>query len=56
MDLRKKPQRKKIQILISTTWHNNESVRPSENALGILNEFFMFSPPPPFFLPKIRTY
>lgn len=41
------------QSLISTTWHNNESVRHSENSLGIineLNEFLMFPPSPsPFY-------
>jgi len=59
---KKKSQKKEVisQSLISTTWHNNESVRPSENALGIMNEFLMFSPPPPFyfffFFSKIRIY
>lgn len=38
------------QSLISTTWHNNESVRHSENVLGIMNEFLTSSPPPSLLL------
>lgn len=42
------------QSLISTTWHNNESVRHSENALEIMNEFLMLSPPLPFSFSRLE--